>query len=53
MKIVLTSETVKYRSTCVGSDRGVPNFEAAGVLAEEATEEVGRGFGAGWRMVTL
>jgi len=47
MKIVLTSETVKYRSTCIGSDRGVPSFDAAGVLVEEVTEEVGRGLGAG------
>lgn len=53
MKIVFTSETVRYRSTGVGSDRGVPNFEAAGVLTVEVTAEVGRGFGAGWRIVTL
>lgn len=53
MKIVLTSETVKYRSAGVGSDRGVPNFEAEGVLTAEVNAEVGRGFGAGWRIMTL
>jgi hypothetical protein len=41
--IVVTSDTVRKRSTGIGSERGVGAMEAAG----EVTVEGGRGEGAG------
>ena len=43
MKMVVTSETVRIRSTSTVSDLGVATCEAAGVLAAVA----GKGDGAG------
>lgn len=52
-KIVATSDTVRIRSWRLGSDRGVPILEAAGVFALDAAADVGRGLGAGCRICTL
>ena len=48
-KMVVTSETVRMRSTGVGSERGVAACDAAGVLVAV----VGSGEGAAWRTLTL
>ena len=48
-KIVVTSETVKIRSTGTGSDCGVATLDAAGVLDAVG----GRGDGEDWRTLTL
>ena len=42
-KMVVTSETVRMRSTGIGSERGVGAIEAAG----DVTVDLGRGDGAG------
>jgi hypothetical protein len=52
MKMVVTSETVNVRSAGMGSDRGVATTEAAGVFVAVLVR-VGRGAGAGWRILTL
>jgi hypothetical protein len=52
MKIVVTSETVSVRSAGMGSDRGEANAEAAGVFVAVSVI-VGRGAGAGWRILTV
>ena len=48
-KMVVTSDTVRMRSTSTGSERGAATWEVAGMLVAVA----GMGDGAGWRTLTL